>query len=300
MGDIIDTNLSKGKPIQVLPYINISNKYKDKCNFLKIENILQTLFEVSLYINHTSNITKLINYLQTMPDNLIFNIIEDYKKNTNIDELLLFLNQKESLKNIICSYNNITLLDPKFKNNFSYKISINFPIDQEQWKTSIQILQKLNLPFNYIFNITSLKDYQQAEELINEYQIEKFQLNPVYTKDNIIFFKENIYLNKEDILSTSISIKDFFIKQLMNTHDFGKINIMPNGDILANINHPVLGNIDTHGIFELIQKEIVEGKSWLRIRNQEPCNTCIYQWMCPSPSNYEIAIGRPNLCHVKH
>ena len=195
---------------------------------------------------------------------------------------------------------NITLLDPKFKNNFSYKISINFPIDQEQWKTSIQILQKLNLPFNYIFNITSLKDYQQAEELINEYQIEKFQLNPVYTKDNIIFFKENIYLNKEDILSTSISIKDFFIKQLMNTHDFGKINIMPNGDILANINHPVLGNIDTHGIFELIQKEIVEGKSWLRIRNQEPCNTCIYQWMCPSPSNYEIAIGRPNLCHVKH
>lgn len=43
-----------------------------------------------------------------------------------------------------------------------------------------------------------------------------------------------------------------------------------------------------------------EGKSWFNIRNQPPCNSCIYQWLCPPPSNYEIAIGRPNLCHVKN
>lgn len=34
-------------------------------------------------------------------------------------------------------------------------------------------------------------------------------------------------------------------------------------------------------------------------RVQNPCNACIYQWLCPSPSNYELAIGKPNLCHVK-
>ena len=49
---------------------------------------------------------------------------------------------------------------------------------------------------------------------------------------------------------------------------------------------------------KLIQKEIEEGKSWLRVRNQEPCNACIYQWLCPSPSDYEIMIGQTNLCHV--
>jgi len=25
----------------------------------------------------------------------------------------------------------------------------------------------------------------------------------------------------------------------------------------------------------------------------------VYQWLCPPPSNYEIAIERPNLCHIK-
>lgn len=49
----------------------------------------------------------------------------------------------------------------------------------------------------------------------------------------------------------------------------------------------------------MIYREMIEGHSWLRIRNQEPCCSCIYQWFCPSPSNYELAIGRSNLCHIK-
>lgn len=74
---------------------------------------------------------------------------------------------------------------------------------------------------------------------------------------------------------------------------------MPNGDVYANVNHSALGNISTHSIHGIVQKELEEGKSWLRIRNHAPCNTCIYQWLCPSPSDYEIVIGRPNLCRVK-
>lgn len=82
-------------------------------------------------------------------------------------------------------------------------------------------------------------------------------------------------------------------------HDFGKLNILPNGDVYANMSHPRVGNIFSDSVYEIIEKEIQEGKSWLRIRNQPPCNKCIYQWLCPSPSNYEIAIGRPNLCNIE-
>ena len=85
----------------------------------------------------------------------------------------------------------------------------------------------------------------------------------------------------------------------MNICDFGKINIMPNGDAYANLNYPSLGNIYTDSIYEIVSKEIEDGNSWLRIRNQTPYNDCIYQWLCPPPSNYEVVIGRPNLCHVK-
>lgn len=134
---------------------------------------------------------------------------------------------------------------------------------------------------------------------MKQHKIKKYNFRPKYTGNNINFFEENIYLTKDDILSTSISIKDIFSNQSINIYDFGKINIMPNGDAYANINHPSLGNIYTHSIHEIVSKEIEEGKSWFRVRNQEPCCNCIYQWLCPSPSNLEIEIGRPNLCHVK-
>jgi pseudo-rSAM protein len=147
--------------------------------------------------------------------------------------------------------------------------------------------------------MSSDEDYQQAEQILGQYPIKQYQLKPVYTGENIAFFEENIFLVKEDILSTSMSIKDFFFKQNMNTNDFGKINIFPNGDVYANLNHPVLGNIATHSIDRIVSRELEEGISWLRVRDQAPCNNCLYQWLCPSPSDYEIAIDCPNLCHVK-
>lgn len=64
------------------------------------------------------------------------------------------------------------------------------------------------------------------------------------------------------------------------------------------LNESPLGTIDEtpHGI---VYHELTTGNSWLRIRNQPPCSNCIFQWLCPSPSNYESVIGKPNLCHVK-
>ena len=168
-----------------------------------------------------------------------------------------------------------------------------------QWNKSRQFLLSQTFPVEYIFDVLSIDDCKQAEQIIEQFCIEYYQLHPVYSGDNINFFKENVFLKKEDILATSMTIRDFFSRQVMNIYDFGKINIKPNGDAFANLNYPALGNIYSDSINEIVQKEIDEGKSWFRIRNQSPCSECVYQWLCPSPSDYEIAIGRPNLCHVK-
>lgn len=56
----------------------------------------------------------------------------------------------------------------------------------------------------------------------------------------------------------------------MNLYDFGKITILPNGDVYANLNHPSLGNIHVNNIQEILHKEVEEGKSWFRVRNQAP------------------------------
>lgn len=301
MGDIIDIELSKSKPIQIMPFTSLVNTQElfKKQNFPTGKKILEYLSEISIYVDYNTNIMDLNSFLKSLPNISTVNIIGNLKDVANYKELLLVLDQFPSLKKITCNYSNVISLQPEFVNNFSYSILINYPIDISKWNYSRRLLLNQSIPFECIFEVTSMDNYSQINKFIEEFGIEKHQLKPVYTGDNIDFFKENVFLTKDDILSTPLSISDFFINQSMNIFDFGKIAIMSNGDIYANVNYPILGNIHTHSIYEIISKELEEGRSWLRIRNQAPCNTCLYQWFCPSPSNYEIAIGRPNLCHVK-
>jgi len=300
MGDIIDIGLSKGRPIQLLPYFNFQHKleiYK-KHNFSYHKNVLEKLSEISVHVDITTNIKKLIPFLESIHGSPTFNIVGNINTVKNYRVLLSFFDQHSTPKNILCSYKNVIALQPDFENNFSYRISVDFPTDIKDWNRSREILLNQALPVEYIFDVSSDEEIQQAEQMVEEFRIEKYRLNPVYTGKNIRFFEENVFLTKEDILSTAMTIKDFFSRQAMNIYDFGKINIMPNGDAYANINHPALGNIYRDSIYEIVNKEIEEGKSWFSIRNQSPCNDCVYQWLCPPPSNYEIAIGRSNLCRV--
>lgn len=301
MGDIIDIELSKSKPVQIMPFTSLVNTQElfKKQNFPTGKKILEYLSEISIYVDYNTNIMDLNSFLKSLPNISTVNIIGNLKDVANYKELLLVLDQFPSLKKITCNYSNVISLQPEFVNNFSYSILINYPIDISKWNYSRRLLLNQSIPFECIFEVISMDNYSQINKFIEEFGIEKHQLKPVYTGDNIDFFKENVFLTKDDILSTPLSISDFFINQSMNIFDFGKIAIMSNGDIYANVNYPILGNIHTHSIYEIISKELEEGRSWLRIRNQAPCNTCLYQWFCPSPSNYEIAIGRPNLCHVK-
>lgn len=299
MGDIIDTSFSKEKPVQILPYFNYPHWRTKKCDFRFLEYISQALFKIYLHIDYTTDILKLITRLQRIPDNVTFNILGDWREIKNGYKLIDFFNERTAFKNISCYYIHIPILDSTYKNGFSYEITVCLPINKQLFEKSIKIVQSQDIPYGYIFNISSLNDYQKAEQLIEEYHIEKYQLKPIYTGENIHFFKDNIFLTEEDILSSHITMKDFFIKRLINKNDFGKLHIMQNGDVYANINHPIIGNIFTNSIDEIIQKEFKEGKSWLRIRNQDPCDKCLYQDLCPSPSDYEIEIGYPNLCHVQ-
>lgn len=301
MGDVIDVSLSKGKPIQLLPYFNFQNKlgiYK-KHNFPSFKNALESLFEISIHLDSTSDVTKLIPFLKSIPGAPIFNIIGDIWEVHNCEKLFDYLNTVLSLKIICCSYKNKINLRRDLDNNFSFKILIDFPIDLQKWKEMRLSLLNHNLPIEYVFEVSSEDEVEMAEQFIGKFHIKKYRLDPIFTGENNCFFEDYIFLDKEDILAVPMSIKDFFIHQSMNIYDFGKINIMPNGDAYANLNYPSLGNIYKDDIYEIVQNEIDEGESWFRVRNQAPCNDCVYQWICPSPSNYEIVLRRPNLCHVK-
>ena len=300
MGDIIDINLSNGKPVQLMPYYNYPNNHKiyKKKNFTPISNILENLTEISIHVDNTTDIQKMISFLKSMQGAPIFNIVGNVWDIPDYYELFTFLKQHPSQKNLLCSYTQVKLLQVVFEEKFSYNISVHFPINMHELNNAILLLCNQTSPIEFSFHVSSIEDLQQTERLVEQFKIKKYQMIPIYTGDNMRYFEENVFLTKKDILSLSISMKDIFIHQSMNIYDYGKISIMSNGDAYANINYPILGNIFKHSFQKIVQKEVDEGKSWFRIRNQAPCNDCVYQWLCPSPSNYEIVIGRSNLCHV--
>ena len=168
------------------------------------------LNEIIIHLDHILDQDKLIDYLQSMPDNITYSISGDLKHIAKFDKLVDFLNQYNSSKKIICNYINFAIPASVCKNIFLYKIHIHFPIDIKQLIITTQSLKDQNNLFELIFDIASLDDYLKAWEIIEEYQIDKYQFNPIYTGYNIDFFKENVFLKKSDILSTSMSIKDFF------------------------------------------------------------------------------------------
>ena len=86
--------------------------------------------------------------------------------------------------------------------------------------------------------------------------------------------------------------------QMLNTNNFGKLTIMPDGLVYANVNNKPLGCVEDTP-YSLVHNELIKGQSWLKIRDMKPCCDYVYQWLCPSPSNYELVIGKSNLCHVK-
>lgn len=305
MGDIIDAGLSKRKPVQVLPYSNWLHTNKQeiykKHNFSR-ENtkVFENLCKICLHVDAATPTARLIPFLQSLPEGITFNIIGKIDDVPHFQELLSFFDQYPSPKKLVCSYAKATPLPPTFEHNFSYALTVDFPVDKEKWNHSRRLLLGQPLPVEYVFEVTSLEDCRQAEQLIEEFQIEKYQWKPRYTGENTRFFEENVFLTKEDILETPLSIKDIITRQAINLYDFGKIDILPDGKAYANLNHPALGNIYTDSLYEIVSKEIENGTSWFRIRNQAPCNACVYQWLCPSPSDYEIIMGRPDLCHMNN
>lgn len=176
--------------------------------------------------------------------------------------------------------------------------NINLLITDNLMSDSLAEITSWSDDISYTFIITSEQEYETAAQCSESLNLKNSNIIPVYNGVNLPFIEECLYLNEEDLQDIALSKREVFIRQSLNVFHFGKLYILPNGNIHSNLNESPLGTIDEtpHGI---VYHELTTGNSWLRIRNQLPCSNCIFQWLCPSPSNYESVIGKTNLCHVK-
>ena len=159
----------------------------------------------------------------------------------------------------------------------------------------VSFLEDIEKPFSVDFLIFSEQDYLDIEQVSTTI---KSNFVPLYNGGNIDFFESNVFICQEELLASALSKREIFKRQATNIFHFGKLTVLPDGNVYADVNQTPLGTIDDT-VYSIVYREFTEGNSWFRVRDFAPCKDCIYQWLCPSPSNYEIAIGRFNLCHVK-
>lgn len=193
-----------------------------------------------------------------------------------------FLKYRDTQKG--ASYDNVTFHILISDYNIDYSILLN------ETQPDISI--------SYGFIVTSENDYECANQLIECYELsEKSRIYPLYTTDNLVFLEENLYMNEDLFENIDLSKREIFAHQVINTNFFGTLTVFSDGNVFAgNVATPI-GRIN-ESLYTIVYREMTEGDSWFQTRSQEPCKSCVYQLLCPSPSTYEQIIGVPNLCHI--
>jgi pseudo-rSAM protein len=190
---------------------------------------------------------------------------------------------------------------PKRWTNVTSAIFVTFPLDGIDLE-SIEIIERNSLKTKkteYNFIIRGSEDLEQAFSTVARHNLTNWFLKPYLNEDNFSFFRENVFITKEDITGSKPDQKQIFSRTTFNENDFGKFTMMPDGTIFANVNDPSPGNYREMGIISMIESEIHHGQSWRRTRQKvEPCKKCVYNFLCPPVSNYEITAGRYNFCHI--
>lgn len=150
----------------------------------------------------------------------------------------------------------------------------------------------------WIFIVTSEKDVLSYDNLQLPSSIQA-ELQPFYTGMNFQFFKDYVFCSLDDIISEPISRKVIFRRQTLNENFFGKLTILPSGQIFANLNTSPIGKYPLDSLKKIVFTELTDSTAWFYMREKRPCDSCVNKFLCPSISNYELVLEKSNLCFVK-
>ena len=312
------------KPIRLMPVLNIqknAERLKREYDTSVGEKSLHYLIDLTLYVNNHCNLncihcsqsykqfsccfkhnnrselnleqlTKIASHIKFIPLERINIIGGNLFSYHLLDNLLGIFNEKKSRINLWSHYKNFQIS----KHDVIWNIIVDFPFDN-------QLFSNLYLPdiketAIIHFIVQNEDEIILAEKTIEKFNIQNNEIHPFYNGNNDDFFNSCVFLNKEDIFENVVKQRQIFCNQALNSNFFGHLTILPNGDVFSNINTPILGNINEKTILELITEEMDKNYSWRKIRNEKPCNLCLFQYLCPPISNYEMIFNRTNLCTI--
>jgi pseudo-rSAM protein len=312
------------KPIRLMPVLNIQKdveRLKGESDRSIGETSLHYLTEMSLYVNEScsldckhcgqsqkqfmccgknkdtsaldaSILTKIatqIKYAPILKLNIMGGDIFSYPL---LDKIMELFDDKKEQIHFWSHYKNFD----NQHNDGNWNIIVDFPVDEQILLRCVATNTKETAQYHYHFIVQSEDEVNLVEKMANNFDIQNFEMHPYYNGANIDFFKVGVFLNEEDILGNTVSQRRIFCNQALNSNFFGGLTVLSNGDVAANLNTPILGNIATTSLLELITKELKQNTAWRKTKNEQPCNECLFQYLCPPISNYEMIFKRQNLC----
>ncbi len=222
-----------------------------------------------------------------------------------LEELVMDLNASRIIKDYHFHYLNIEDRPAFFTlmrdNGNQVTVTVHFPVPLDGFAAKMEVLEKYQIvgQSNFQFVVQNEKDIELSEVLISKSRIENYQLVPYFNGDNLDFFREAVFLDRDSILESQPQMNDILERTVLNRSDFKKLGVLSDKSVHANLNNPKIGTLGNEHIMEIIYKELHKGKSWTKVRKRvKPCKSCAFNALCPPISNYEYAIGRYNLCNI--
>jgi len=331
---VIDSNQTKPLSLRNHPIIMKDFRKKVKENSLDFsKNVLEYLYEISIHINSECDVSNcdICNYAIKQVDycfkhegntQLDFSNVEyildsvdnlpNFRKikilGGNIfkyDKINSVIAKSKGLKTNVEFYINLHQLDfsqlEKFNSkNITVKVLVQGGSSYDYLIKNIAAFNKQNC--NLSFNI--LIDNESQIDVLNKFEHLLSHLNynviPIYSGNNKLFFEKNVYLTEDDILELKPELKTIHTNQILNSNFFGKLFITPNGNVYENLNGNCIGQINSSNLAEIVYYNILNGKYWFKKRSSShDCKNCNYSDICPPISNYEEFFEKNNLCHIK-
>jgi pseudo-rSAM protein len=337
-GDLIDSSYSKGKPLQLMPQVKIQKDAAKSLKVGEKtigEGIMEYLKEITLYINNSCQqncyfcrdaykqflvcsksggshkqeleIEKVKQFLKEAEGSSLFRInisggnVFTYSK---FAELVRVLNNMPKVKTYNVYYLNLPHRETELKslnNELSYvNIFVDFPVSEQELEKAVSMCAESGLNCEFNFVLQKEEDIDAAQEISSRLKIDNVVFKPFYNQENYDFFKNNVFVNKEELLQAKPGLKDIYARTKVNPLHFGRITVLSNGAIQANVNTGKIGELGRDSLYDVVLKEMYEGCSWINPRVKvSPCKSCNYSLLCSPISNYEYVLKRNDLCNIQ-
>lgn len=329
MGELLNQNTHPIKPVILLPILSLNldvEKFKDKENvdLFLARDISKYLLDVNIVLNNSCqqqcrhcpnyckqffccskeespeslsqdslvNLLRQISYFPVRTINVTGGDIYRYQ---NLEVFNTSNGEARKVFNFYVHYLNYQ--ENPYIDNQNIHLIINSPVNHGKLHEIYSLTKEKEVRYHLV--VENEEQYDELELAMVSLGIEDYEVHPYYNGHNIQFFEENVYLSKEDIVATPISMREIFRNQKLNANSFGSLYILPNGDIKANLNERTIGHLDKDKIIDVINHEMLQNTAWRKVRSLGPCKNCVYQYLCPPLSNYERILNRQNLCNVQ-